>query len=185
MKTTATTIAALLALAAAANAAHTATAPAARIPFMRGMNLCGFYGDYLENSTSADTPTSAQRYADLKAKGFDHIRLPVDFRKFANYDESSETCTLDKREWNRYAWKYVSSGWRRQPALGADHGPGSPQFRIGLLPVGRQQPRACHPLLQPRRLHAPGLHLGRCVLHEPGAPDGLPSLHAELGLEPG
>ena len=126
MKTTATAIAALLALAAAANAAHTATAPAARIPFMRGMNLCGFYGDYLENSTSADTPTSAQRYADLKAKGFDHIRLPVDFRKFANYDESSGTCTLDKREWNRYAWKYVSSGWRRQPALGADHGPGSP-----------------------------------------------------------
>ena len=91
-------------------AAHTATAPAARIPFMRGMNLCGFYGDHLENSTSSDTPTSAQRYADLRAKGFDHIRLPVDFRKFANYDENTGTCTLDKMEWNRYARKYVSIG---------------------------------------------------------------------------
>ena len=77
---------------------------------MRGMNLCGFYGDHLENSTSSDTPTSAQRYADLRAKGFDHIRLPVDFRKFANYDENTGTCTLDKREWNRYARKYVSIG---------------------------------------------------------------------------
>ena len=91
-------------------ASHAEVAPAPRLPFMRGMNFCGYYGDYLENSTSTDTPTSAQRYADLKAKGFDHVRLPIDFRKYSDFNSSTGVATLKESTTTSTWWGGTTTG---------------------------------------------------------------------------
>ena len=83
-----------LALGAFAATAHAATAHAAtaqtatRLPFMRGVNI-----NQLETYAYGGTHTSYlgldSTYSDIRSKGFDHVRLPVDFRKY--YDAGSKT----------------------------------------------------------------------------------------------
>ena len=58
-----------------ASAAHTEVAAAPRLPFMRGMGFDGYY-----EGRNRSYMTQAGVYAGLAAKGFDHVRLPVDFR---------------------------------------------------------------------------------------------------------
>lgn len=78
-----------LALGAFAATAHAATAQTAtRLPFMRGVNI-----NQLETYAYGGTHTSYlgldSTYSDIRSKGFDHVRLPVDFRKY--YDAGSKT----------------------------------------------------------------------------------------------
>ena len=70
-------------------AAHTEVTKVPRLPFMRGMGFFGFYG--YGNDQYA---RQASVMATLKAKGFDHVRLPVDFRLYSTYDSSTGVATL-------------------------------------------------------------------------------------------
>ena len=59
-------------------------ADSAKFKFKKGVNL-----SRLEDNSSAGYLATASNYTTLKSKGFDHVRLPVDFRNF--YDSSSQT----------------------------------------------------------------------------------------------
>ena len=56
-------------------ATHTEVAKAPRLPFMRGINFDGYF-----QWRNDSLPRDANTYSNLVAKGFDHVRLPIDFR---------------------------------------------------------------------------------------------------------
>ncbi|MBR2714127.1 MAG: cellulase family glycosylhydrolase, partial [Kiritimatiellae bacterium] len=90
MRYTKTVFCAALALCAAqAFAAHTEVATAPRLPFMRGMGFDGYY-----EGRNRTWMTRKDVYTGLVAKGFDHVRLPVDFRDYSSYDSSTGVATL-------------------------------------------------------------------------------------------
>ena len=76
----------------AAAATHTAVTTAPRLPFLRGMGFDGYY----EDRALQHRPfmTDAGTFTRLAALGFDHVRLPVDFRKFSTYDSATGIATL-------------------------------------------------------------------------------------------
>ena len=65
------------------------------LPFKKGMNLSGFE-DPQKNSLYI---LNSSTYSNIKSQGFDHVRLPVDFRLFYNngFRKTAEECwaTLD------------------------------------------------------------------------------------------
>ena len=71
-------------------ATHTEVTKAPRLPFMRGINFTGWPSGYATDSYA----TKASTYASLKTMGFDHVRVPIDFRRFTNYDSSTRTATM-------------------------------------------------------------------------------------------
>ena len=68
----------------AAAATHTAVTTAPRLPFLRGMGFDGYY-----EGRNRTWMTRQDVYTGLVAKGFDHVRLPVDFRCLGSYDSTS------------------------------------------------------------------------------------------------
>ena len=72
-------------------AGHTDVTTVPRIPFMRGMGFDGYY-----ESRNAPWMTQAGVYSGLAAKGFDHVRLPVDFRMYSSYDSGTGVATLNE-----------------------------------------------------------------------------------------
>ena len=99
MRYTKTVFCAALALCAAqAFAAHTEVATAPRLPFMRGMGFDGYY-----EGRNRTWMTRKDVYTGLVAKGFDHVRLPVDFRDYSSYDSSTGVATL-KENTNTSTW---------------------------------------------------------------------------------
>ncbi|MBQ6136603.1 MAG: DUF2341 domain-containing protein, partial [Kiritimatiellae bacterium] len=65
-----------------------AIADSAKFKLKKGVNLSRLeYGSFAFGHVSADYLYKESTYTGLKAKGFDHIRLPVDFRNY--YDRSS------------------------------------------------------------------------------------------------
>lgn len=88
----------LMLCAAQAFAAHTEVATAPRLPFMRGMGFDGYY-----EGRNRTWMTRKDVYTGLVAKGFDHVRLPVDFRDYSSYDSSTGVATL-KENTNTSTW---------------------------------------------------------------------------------
>ena len=84
-------------------ASHTEVTTAPRLPFLRGMGFDGYYEN--RNRTWMTQPGV---YSGLVAKGFDHVRLPVDFRSYATYDSSTGIATLKET---------TSSGWSSGPGF--------------------------------------------------------------------
>ena len=90
MKIKSVVVSAALALCAAHSFA------AAKLPFKRGVNINQLEGSayYTTSSGSWFSQNAAyylsldSTYSDIKAKGFDHVRLPVDFRNY--YDSSTK-----------------------------------------------------------------------------------------------
>ncbi|MBQ6136366.1 MAG: DUF2341 domain-containing protein, partial [Kiritimatiellae bacterium] len=80
-------------------AAHTEVAKAPRLPFMRGMGFDGYY-----ESRNRTWMTQPGVYSGLVAKGFDHVRLPVDFRDYATYDSSTGVATLKETTTSSSWW---------------------------------------------------------------------------------
>ena len=70
-------------------AAHTEVTKAPRLPFQRGVNFRGYY-DALQDTT----PVTRSHHVDIRNKGFDHVRLPVDFRRYMNYDSTTHVATF-------------------------------------------------------------------------------------------
>ncbi len=70
-------------------ATHTEVAKAPRLPFMRGINFDGYF-----QWRNDSLPRDANTYSNLVAKGFDHVRLPIDFRHFCTYDSNTKTVTF-------------------------------------------------------------------------------------------
>ena len=70
-------------------ATHTEVTKVPRLPFLNGMGFDGYYEG--RNRTWMTRPDI---YTDLANKGFDHIRLPVDFRDYSSYDSSTGVATL-------------------------------------------------------------------------------------------
>ena len=100
MKYTKTVLCATLMLCAAqAFAAHTEVAAAPRLPFMRGMGFDGYY-----EGRNRTWMTRKDVYTGLVAKGFDHVRLPVDFRDYSSYDSSTGVATLKETTTTGYWW---------------------------------------------------------------------------------
>jgi hypothetical protein len=99
MKTSRIVIAVAVALCAAQafSATHTEVTTAPRLPFLRGMGFDGYYEN--RNRTWMTQPGV---YSGLVAKGFDHVRLPVDFRTYSTYDSSTGDATLKET---------TSNGW--------------------------------------------------------------------------
>ena len=85
--------------AAQAFAAHTEVAKAPRLPFMRGMGFDGYY-----EGRNRTWMTRKDVYTGLVAKGFDHVRLPVDFRDYSSYDSSTGVATLKETTTTGYWW---------------------------------------------------------------------------------
>ena len=71
-------------------ATHTEVTKAPRLPFLRGMNFTGWPSGYSTDSYAGKAST----YESLKAMGFDHVRVPIDFRRFTDYDSSTRTATF-------------------------------------------------------------------------------------------
>ena len=89
MKHVALLLVSLLSLATAAKAAsHTEVTPAPHLPFLRGMGFDGYY-----EGRNRPFMTNPDIYIGLAEKGFDHIRLPVDFRDYSTYDDSTGVAT--------------------------------------------------------------------------------------------
>ena len=105
-------LAALALCAAQAFAAHTEVTTAPRLPFLRGMGFDGYY-----ESRNRSYMKQASVYTGLAAKGFDHVRLPVDFRNYASYDSSTGVATLNETT-------TVSTWW------GTSTGPGFSTFDV-------------------------------------------------------
>lgn len=100
MKYTKTVFCAALALCAArALAAHTEVATAPRLPFMRGMGFDGYY-----EGRNRTWMTRKDVYTGLVAKGFDHVRLPVDFRDYSSYNSSTGVATLKEETTTTGYW---------------------------------------------------------------------------------
>lgn len=67
------------------------------LPFSAGINVNGLEGEWRYDYTMkllSDTDT----YENIKKQGFDHIRIPVDFRKMY----SEETCTFIESEISKF-----------------------------------------------------------------------------------
>ena len=67
------------------------SAIAVKLPFLRGVNINQLEGSsYYSTSSYRSTYYLSldSTYSDIKAKGFDHVRLPVDFRNY--YDSSTK-----------------------------------------------------------------------------------------------
>lgn len=94
----ATLLAFALCGAQAFSATHTEVAKAPRLPFMRGMGFDGYY-----ESRNRTWMTRKDVYTGLVAKGFDHVRLPVDLRDYSSYDSSTGVATL-KENTNTSTW---------------------------------------------------------------------------------
>ena len=78
---------------------HTEATTAPRLPFFHGMGfLCYTTGTRSELTDPAT-------YTGLAAKGFDYVRLPIDFRKCSSYNSGTEVCTLNENTTT------TSSGW--------------------------------------------------------------------------
>ena len=97
-------LAAVLAIIAVQTAvAHTDQSTAPRIPFSRGMGFTLY-------TTGARTElTDPSTYTGLAEKGFDYVRLPVDFRKCSSYSSGTGVCTL-----NENTTTTTSGGWWSQ-----------------------------------------------------------------------
>ena len=89
MKNAILSIAVALCAAQAFAASHTEVTKAPRLPFMRGINFDGYF-----QWRNDSKPRDANTYSNLVAKGFDHVRLPIDFRHFCTYDSSTKTVTF-------------------------------------------------------------------------------------------
>ena len=70
--------------------AHDDVTKAPRIPFSRGMGFIGY-----TSGTRTDL-TNPATYTGLAAKGFDYVRLQVDFRQCSSYNSSTGVCTLNE-----------------------------------------------------------------------------------------
>ena len=104
-------LAAVLAICAAQTfAAHTDTSSAPRIPFHRGM------GFELYTSGTRTELTNLVTYTGLASKGFDYVRLPVDFRKCSSYNSSTGVCTLNENTTTTGGWGWGS--WGQTTTLG-------------------------------------------------------------------
>ena len=91
-------------------AAHTATTSVPRVPLTRGMSFkCYTSGERAELTNSAT-------YAGLAAKGFDYVRLPIDFRKCSSYDSGTGVCTLNENTTTSSGWGWGS--WGQTTTLG-------------------------------------------------------------------
>ena len=94
---------ALVICAVDAFADHTETTSAPRVPFHRGMGFALY-------TTGARTElTDPSTYTGLAEKGFDYVRLPVDFRKCSSYSSGTGVCTL-----NENTTTTTSGGWWSQ-----------------------------------------------------------------------
>ena len=90
----------LLALCASpAFADHTEVTTAPRLPFFHGM------GFQCYTTGTRSELTDPATYTGLAAKGFDYVRLPIDFRKCSSYNSGTEVCTLNENTTT------TSSGW--------------------------------------------------------------------------
>ena len=78
---------------------HTDTTAVPRIPFSHGMGFMGY------TSGTRSELTDPATYTGLAAKGFDFVRLPIDFRKCSSYDSGTGVCTLNENTTT------ISSGW--------------------------------------------------------------------------
>ena len=85
------------------SATHTEVAKAPRLPFMRGMGFDGYY-----EGRNRTWMTRKDVYTGLVAKGFDHVRLPVDFRDYSSYDSSTGVATLKE---NTSSWWSTGPGF--------------------------------------------------------------------------
>ena len=85
-------------------ASHTETTKVPRLPFLRGMGFDGYY-----EQRNRPFMTNPGIYIGLAEKGFDHIRLPVDFRDYSIYDDSTGVATLLETTISR-SWLGPSSG---------------------------------------------------------------------------
>ena len=98
-----TLFAALALFAAQALAAHTATTPVPRVPFARGMGFqCYTSGERTELTDPAT-------YTGLASKGFDFVRLPIDFRKCSSYDSGTDVCTLTENTTTSSSWWWTTT----------------------------------------------------------------------------
>ena len=92
-----------LCAASAFAAAHTEVTKVPRLPFMRGMGFDGYY-----ENRNRTWMTRKDVYTGLVAKGFDHVRLPVDFRSYADYDSSTGVATLKEKT---FSWLWSGPGF--------------------------------------------------------------------------
>ncbi|MBQ6137341.1 MAG: DUF2341 domain-containing protein, partial [Kiritimatiellae bacterium] len=80
-------------------AAHTEVTAAPRLPYLRGMGFDGYY-----EGRNRSWMTQQGVYSGLVAKGFDHVRLPVDFRDYATYDSNTGVATLKETTTSSSWW---------------------------------------------------------------------------------
>ena len=80
-------------------ATHTEVTAAPRLPYLRGMGFDGYY-----EGRNRSWMTQQGVYSGLVAKGFDHVRLPVDFRDYATYDSNTGVATLKETTTSSSWW---------------------------------------------------------------------------------
>ena len=82
----------------------------AKLSFRRGMNINRMEGEYYSSAFWSGTAYLGKdsTYTDLKAKGFDHVRFPVDLRMY--YDAETKTLTDRMKDVDMVIDKAIAAG---------------------------------------------------------------------------